>query len=81
MPPQTVFRYLKQRPCRNFPLIEGLDVAVYRVPTDGPESDGTSLLGTILMWYVSMLSAGGAKGLGWTYAAPATAGIHCRHFA
>ena len=56
------------------PAIEGMETAVYRVPTDEPESDGT------LCWdhtdvVVVHLAAGGKMGLGWTYAAAATAGI------
>ncbi len=56
------------------PTIEGMEIAVYRVPTDEPESDGT------LCWdhtdaVVVQVVAGGMNGLGWTYAAPATAEI------
>ncbi len=54
------------------PPIESLEVATYRVATDQPESDGT------LQWnhtdvIVVQATAGGATGLGWTYAAAATA--------
>jgi L-alanine-DL-glutamate epimerase-like enolase superfamily enzyme len=56
----------------NAPQIERLDVATYRIPTAEPESDGT------LEWDHTHLiavhvRAGGATGLGWTYAAPAAA--------
>jgi L-alanine-DL-glutamate epimerase-like enolase superfamily enzyme len=49
------------------PVIEGLDVAVYRLPTDQPEADGT------LPWdattaVVASARGGGVTGLGWTYA-------------
>ena len=52
--------------------IERLDVAAYTIPTDRPESDGT------LAWSETTLvvvhaSAGGARGLGYTYADVATA--------
>jgi len=52
--------------------IEELDVSAYRIPTDGPESDGT------LAWDETSLvvveaSGGGRRGLGYTYAAPAAA--------
>jgi L-alanine-DL-glutamate epimerase-like enolase superfamily enzyme len=54
--------------------IERLDVAAYRVPTDGPESDGT------LEWNATTLvvvecSAGGRKGLGYTYGDAAVAAL------
>ena len=54
----------------NAPVIERLDVATYRIPTDAPESDGT------LKWdhtdvVVVHVTAGGSTGLGWSYAAKA----------
>jgi L-alanine-DL-glutamate epimerase-like enolase superfamily enzyme len=54
----------------NVPVIERLDVATYRIPTDAPESDGT------LKWdhtdvVVVHVTAGGLTGLGWSYAAKA----------
>ena len=53
-------------------LVERLDVSVYTVPTDFPESDGT------LEWDKTTLvlvraAAGGKQGLGYTYADSATA--------
>ncbi|HET6249067.1 MAG TPA: enolase C-terminal domain-like protein [Tepidisphaeraceae bacterium] len=52
--------------------IDQLDVSTYRVPTDGPESDGT------LKWdhtdlVMVQLHAGNLMGTGWTYASAATA--------
>ncbi|WP_344617588.1 enolase C-terminal domain-like protein [Dactylosporangium salmoneum] len=52
--------------------VGGVRWAAYRIPTDGPEADGT------LEWdattiVVVHVQAGGATGLGWTYA-PAAAG-------
>jgi L-alanine-DL-glutamate epimerase-like enolase superfamily enzyme len=52
--------------------ISSLDVAAYTIPTDRPESDGT------LEWSETTLvvvhaSAGGARGIGYTYADVATA--------
>lgn len=49
------------------PLIAGLTAAAYRIPTDGPEADGT------LAWDATTLivvhvEAGGRTGLGYTYA-------------
>ncbi|HEX3998536.1 MAG TPA: enolase C-terminal domain-like protein [Pirellulales bacterium] len=56
------------------PKIDRLDLAIYRVPTDEPESDGT------LTWdhtdvVVVHVAAGGSTGLGWTFAAPAAASM------
>ena len=53
-------------------LIERLDVSTYIIPTDFPESDGT------LAWDETTLvlvepTAGGVRGLGYTYADTATA--------
>ncbi len=52
--------------------IEGLSVAAYLIPTDGPESDGT------LVWHHTTLvvveaSAGGQRGIGYSYADLGTA--------
>jgi len=54
--------------------IERIDVRAYRVPTDGPESDGT------LKWdsttiIVVHAEAEGRRGLGYTYSAAAAAGV------
>ena len=63
---------------RNAPMkasaVESMEVAAYRVPTDEPESDGT------LKWdhtdvIVVHVTADGSTGLGWTYAASATADL------
>jgi L-alanine-DL-glutamate epimerase-like enolase superfamily enzyme len=56
------------------PPVELLDVSVYRVPTDLPESDGTA------EWdhtdvVVVHARASGTAGLGWTYAAAAAAAV------
>src|SRR4051812_24857969 len=51
--------------------IERLEVSVYRIPTDKPESDGTFAWDTTTM-VVAEPSAGGKKGLGYTYADTAT---------
>src|SRR4051794_22631141 len=52
--------------------IERVDTSAYRIPTATPESDGT------LEWHATTLvvvepSAGGVRGLGYTYADAATA--------
>jgi L-alanine-DL-glutamate epimerase-like enolase superfamily enzyme len=53
-------------------VIEQLDVSVYRVPTDFPESDGTLAWNQTTIVIVEA-RAGGACGLGYTYADTATA--------
>ncbi len=52
--------------------IEGVSVAAFAIPTDGPEADGTlSWQRTVLV--AVELEAGGQRGLGYTYADEATA--------
>ncbi|AFM19931.1 enolase superfamily enzyme related to L-alanine-DL-glutamate epimerase [Mycolicibacterium chubuense NBB4] len=60
------------------PRIERLEVGVYRVPTEGPEADGT------LRWdattvVVVHVHAAGVEGLGWTYSSPAAAAVITHH--
>jgi L-alanine-DL-glutamate epimerase-like enolase superfamily enzyme len=60
------------------PHIDRVDVAVYTVPTAGPEADGT------LQWdattaVVVHAYADGVTGLGWTYSSPAAATIIAAH--
>ncbi|GHO60084.1 enolase C-terminal domain-like protein [Ktedonobacter robiniae] len=52
--------------------IEGLDVSVYTVPTDSPESDGTYRWDKTTIVIVEA-HAGGKRGLGYTYADLSTA--------
>jgi L-alanine-DL-glutamate epimerase-like enolase superfamily enzyme len=54
------------------PVIEKLDVSVYSVPTEEPESDGT-LTWTATTVVVAEPSAGGETGLGFSYATGACA--------
>ena len=51
-----------------------LDAAAYTVPTDAPESDGTIAWDSTTLVLVEA-TAGDHTGIGYTYAAPATAGI------
>jgi L-alanine-DL-glutamate epimerase-like enolase superfamily enzyme len=52
--------------------VEKLEVGAYEVPTDAPEADGTlSWDATVIV--VVEVSAGGERGLGYTYADPSTA--------
>jgi L-alanine-DL-glutamate epimerase-like enolase superfamily enzyme len=52
--------------------VEALDVSAYTIPTDAPESDGTFEWRSTTIVLVE-LDAGGATGVGWTYA-PVAAG-------
>ena len=52
--------------------IEGVGVSAYTIPTDAPESDGTHEWRTTTLVLVE-LTAGGVRGLGYTYADTATA--------
>lgn len=54
--------------------IERIDVSAYAIPTDAPEGDGTLTWDRTGMVLVEA-TAGGATGLGWTYANPAIAGV------
>jgi hypothetical protein len=52
------------------PVVQEVTTAVYVIPTDAPEADGT------LAWdqttiVVAWARAGTARGIGWTYAAAA----------
>ena len=66
------------RETRTYVPVTGLEVRVYRVPTDGPEADGT------LEWSESTMvlvraEAGGKRGLGFSYVNEAAARlIHSR---
>jgi L-alanine-DL-glutamate epimerase-like enolase superfamily enzyme len=58
----------------DWPAVAGLNAAVYVIPTDAPEADGT------LAWEKTTLvlvtaRAGDQEGTGWSYAAAAAAGV------
>jgi L-alanine-DL-glutamate epimerase-like enolase superfamily enzyme len=53
------------------PAIEALDAAVYTVPTEVPEADGTLAWTSTTMVLVRVRAADGTVGTGWTYGAPA----------
>ncbi|WP_249522601.1 enolase C-terminal domain-like protein [Modestobacter marinus] len=64
----------KRRGAPSDPRVDALEVAVYRLPTDRPEADGT------LSWdattaVVVHASGGGVTGVGWTYADAAAATV------
>jgi L-alanine-DL-glutamate epimerase-like enolase superfamily enzyme len=56
------------------PPIGSVDVAVYRVPTDQPEADGTLAWESTTVVAVEV-NAGGTSGLGWTYAGAGSASV------
>lgn len=56
------------------PTVERLDVSVYTVPTERPESDGTYAWTATTLVLVEAVS-GDVTGLGWTYGPPAVASV------
>ncbi|MFD4878636.1 enolase C-terminal domain-like protein [Streptomyces sp. NPDC058420] len=54
------------------PFVDRVETAVYTVPTDAPEGDGTLAWNSTTM-IVVQVGGGGATGLGYTYGAAATA--------
>jgi L-alanine-DL-glutamate epimerase-like enolase superfamily enzyme len=52
-----------------------LETTVYRIPTDRPEADGTFAWNSTTVVAVEVRSDDGARGLGWTYASAAAAGV------
>jgi L-alanine-DL-glutamate epimerase-like enolase superfamily enzyme len=54
----------------DFPRVDGVTAAVYEIPTDQPEADGT-LAWTKTTLVTARVTGGGATGLGYTYAAGA----------
>jgi L-alanine-DL-glutamate epimerase-like enolase superfamily enzyme len=56
------------------PCIEDLSIAVYTVPTDAPESDGTLAWTDTTMVLVEVV-AGDKRGMGYTYAAKAAGAV------
>lgn len=54
------------------PVIDAVEAAVYTVPTDQPEADGTIEWDATTM-VLARVSAAGAEGIGYTYAHPAAA--------
>jgi len=56
------------------PVIESVDTAVYVIPTDAPEADGTLSWDKTTMVLVTA-RAGGREGIGWSYASGAAAAM------
>jgi L-alanine-DL-glutamate epimerase-like enolase superfamily enzyme len=55
--------------------IAHLDTAVYRVPTDRPEADGTMQWDSTTLVVVEAVAENGQRGLGFSYCAAAAAGV------
>jgi L-alanine-DL-glutamate epimerase-like enolase superfamily enzyme len=56
------------------PAVDDMSAAVYVIPTDAPEADGTLTWNETTMVLVAA-RAGGERGIGWSYAAAAAAGV------
>lgn len=54
--------------------VDAIEVAVYTIPTDAPEADGTLAWGSTTMVLVEARS-GDTRGTGWTYGPPACARV------
>lgn len=59
---------------RTDPAVDAVEASAYRIPTEGPEADGTFAWDATTMVVVSV-RAGGETGIGWTYAPAACAGL------
>lgn len=55
--------------------IAQVDTAVYRIPTDRPEADGTFAWDATTLVLVEAVAESGERGLGFSYAAAAAAGV------
>ena len=55
-------------------VISAVDAAVYAIPTDAPEADGTLAWDETVLVLVTV-QAGGEEGTGWSYAAAAAASV------
>ena len=56
------------------PIVRDITTSTYVIPTDAPEADGTLAWDKTTM-VVASVRAGTARGIGWTYAAAAAAGV------
>jgi L-alanine-DL-glutamate epimerase-like enolase superfamily enzyme len=64
----------RMKSLRSEPVITGCDAAVYVIPTDAPEADGTLAWDKTTLVLVTAY-AGGEAGTGWTYGAGAAAPV------
>ncbi len=56
------------------PVIESVETAAYKIPTDAPEGDGTLTWEATTM-VLARVRANGTEGLGWTYGSAASAAV------
>jgi L-alanine-DL-glutamate epimerase-like enolase superfamily enzyme len=56
------------------PVVTAVDTAVYVIPTDAPEADGTLTWDKTIM-VVATVHAGGEQGLGWSYTSAAAQAV------
>src|ERR1700733_10340547 len=56
------------------PAVDDIAVAVYVIPTDAPEADGTLAWNETTVVLVTV-TAGGEQGTGWTYGAAAAGAV------
>jgi L-alanine-DL-glutamate epimerase-like enolase superfamily enzyme len=56
------------------PLIESVEAAAYKIPTDAPEGDGTLAWDATTM-VLARVRAGDTEGIGWTYGSAASAAV------
>jgi L-alanine-DL-glutamate epimerase-like enolase superfamily enzyme len=56
------------------PLIESVEAAAYKIPTDAPEGDGTLAWDATTM-VLARVRAGDTEGIGWTYGSAAAATV------
>ena len=59
--------------------IARLETSVYRIPTDGPEADGTISWDSTTMVLVEAVADSGERGLGYSYASATAAGVVHEH--
>ena len=72
--PDPGWRHPRSRQPGPGPAIVGLDAAVYVIPTDAPEADGTLAWDETIMVLVTA-RAGDAHGIGWSYTAAAAQSV------
>lgn len=61
--------------------VTGLETSVYRIPTNGPEADGTIRWDSTTMVLVEAIAESGERGLGYSYASATAAGVVHDHLA
>ena len=65
-------------PAAAAPAVDRIEVTAYRIPTDGPESDGTFTWDSTTLVLVEV-GAADRRGIGYTYGSPAVAAVIREH--